>query len=323
MQISKVKNYFKEDWLDFETLLTKSLETDTIFLNTINKYLLDNSGKQLRPLLSILAAHTCGKSNSTSIAVAVISELIHTATLLHDDVADNSNLRRGVPTVRALFTPAASVLTGDYWLSKSLSLLTTQCSKDIVSCFTTAVENLSQGELIQMEKAEDLSTTEADYYNIIAKKTASLFIASVKGAAYAVTSEKSKLEAMERYAYHLGVAFQIRDDIFDYSPEIKSGKISGTDIREHKITLPLLGAFKAASADEVALIKKGILEVTPEGGSAEFVYKFVAQYNGVEYAQKALDNHCNEAIGALSLFDDSQAKEYLIQLANFTGTRER
>lgn len=333
MDINKIKRELDKDWSGYQEVLVSALSNKNTFVSKINNYLIENAGKQLRPVLSLLAARACGGANATSYCCAAVSEMIHTATLLHDDVADNGDLRRGVPTVKAVFGQAASVLAGDYWLAKALHILT-GCGTEILACYTTAVQELAEGELIQMQKAEQLDTTEEDYYTIIAKKTASLFIAATKSAALAVGADKEHIDAITGYAYELGVAFQIRDDIFDYTPSLDTGKVAGADIKERKITLPLICAMKNGPIEEVSAIREKISAIENtlvKGGEINArelaiikeVNEFVYKYNGIEQAQQALEEHGRRAVRYLSVLPSSKEKERLAQLAGFVGMRNK
>ncbi len=333
MDIKEIKKELDKDWSGYQNILVSALGNKNAFVSKINNYLIENAGKQLRPVLSLLAARACGKVNATVHCCAAVSEMIHTATLLHDDVADNGDLRRGVPTVKAVFGQAASVLAGDYWLAKALHILA-ECRPEILACYANAVQELAEGELIQMEKAELLDTTEEDYYTIIAKKTASLFIAATKSAAMAIDACNEYISAITGYSYELGVAFQIRDDIFDYTPSLDTGKIAGADIKERKITLPLICAMKNSTLEEATAIKEkisGIENSIVKGGTinaAELaiikeVNEFVHKYNGIELAQRALEEHTRKAVEYLSVLPFSKEKERLVQLAEFVGTRKR
>lgn len=333
VDISRIKKELGKDWSGYQEALVSALSNKNAFVSKINNYLIENAGKQLRPVLSLLASGACGTINGISHHCAAVSEMIHTATLLHDDVADNGDLRRGVPTVKAVFGQAASILAGDYWLSQALNELT-RCGKDILACFTTAVKELSVGELIQMEKAELLDTTVEDYYTIISGKTASLFVAAMKSGAISVSASDVQLKAITEYAYELGVAFQIRDDIFDYTPTMDTGKNGGADIKERKITLPLLCAMDASSAEEanhMRAIISNIENTFTKGGETtsqeqeiiEEVNAFVKKYCGVAKAQTILDGHSKKAIAALAPLPQTKAKEYLTALAEYVGTREK
>lgn len=320
-----------KDWSNYQNALEEALRNDNVLLTQINTYLINNAGKQLRPILSLLAAKACGEINHTNFYCAAVCEMVHTATLLHDDVADNGDMRRGVPTVKAVFNQAASVLAGDYWLARALRILTDKCSKEVLDCFALSLQELSEGEIIQMEKADSLNTSETDYYRIIERKTASLFIASVKSAALCVEAPANYIEAVTKYAYHLGLAFQIRDDIFDYSPDMKTGKLAGLDLKERKITLPLLGAMQNAPHQRESII--GLISQIPnsvvKGGDVSEAEKhiirkineFIYANGGIQYAQTSLENQTREAIAAISTLPVSVARERLAQLAVYLGTR--
>ena len=332
MRLDAVKQELGNDWAGFVNAMEDALRHDNPLLERINRYLMDNSGKQLRPVLSLLAAQACGKVSQMSYECAAVCEIIHTATLLHDDVADNGDLRRGVPTVKAVFSPAASVLTGDYWLAKGMNLLIEKCNTEILGLFTKALHDLSVGEIIQMEKADALDTTMEDYYKIIECKTASLFIAAVKSGAISAGASKEFTDAIGEYAFHLGLAFQMRDDIFDYSPKMETGKPAGLDLKERKITLPLLCAFgedeqmAAQMRNLVGKIDSSIVKeecITED--EKEIIGKvadFIKAHNGIEKAQCVLEEHIGKAIEAIAVLPDSVAKERLVQLAQYVGKRK-
>ena len=332
MRLDAVKQELGNDWAGFENAMESALRHDNPLLARINRYIMDNSGKQLRPVLSLLAAQACGKVSQMSYECAAVCEIIHTATLLHDDVADNGDLRRGVPTVKAVFSPAASVLTGDYWLAKGMYLLIEKCNTEILGLFTKALHDLSVGEIIQMEKADALDTSMEDYYRIIECKTASLFIAAVKSGAISAGASKEFTDAIGEYAFHLGLAFQMRDDIFDYSPKMETGKPAGLDLKERKITLPLLCAFEedTTKAGEmrklVGKIDSSVVKeecITPqEKEIIASVVSFINAHNGIEKAQCVLEGHISKAIEAIAVLPESVAKERLVQLAQYVGKRK-
>ncbi len=335
MNIEQVKLDFSNEWSGYQHALTTALATNNPLLLRINEYIVKHAGKQLRPILSLLAASACGEVNSKNFYCAAVSEMVHTATLLHDDVSDNGNIRRGAATVKALFGDAASVLTGDYWLSRALKSLTDECSLSSLACFTLALGELSEGELLQMEKSLELNTTKEDYYTIIHYKTASLFIAAMKSAVCSLdNAPKEYLEAVESYAYYLGLAFQIRDDIFDYSPKIDSGKLSGADICERKITLPLLLALEVATESERSEVIRLIGEIDPlaikarngettsnEKEILEYVNSFVAKHDGITLSQRELESHVVKAKEALEVLPNSKAKDYLCEIVEYVGQR--
>ncbi|HCT95179.1 MAG: hypothetical protein A2X19_02360 [Bacteroidetes bacterium GWE2_39_28] len=322
MEISKIQDRIKVDLLEVNNLIKESLESNVELLNTINKYLFELKGKQIRPILSLVSAKACGIPNSLTISCAAVAEMIHTATLLHDDVADNSSHRRGSPTVQNMYSPASSVLTGDYWLSKALSLIVKQHNPRVMGFFTKAVEELSEGELFQIQKASRLDTTEEDYYYIISRKTSSLFVASVASAVYSAGASESLISDLSKYAYHLGIAFQIRDDVFDYMPDLDTGKMAGTDIKEKKITLPLISAFKNSSPAERDEMLKFIKDTDGDSNSlVDKTLEFVKRFSGIESAQKSLAQHSRMAIEALDNLNDSEYKKELETLALYVGNR--
>ena len=220
-----IRRTIAPEWEGFERLLTEALASRSDLLNRINTYLLDASGKKLRPLLALVTAKACsGSINQKAVACAAVSELIHTATLLHDDVVDDSDQRRGRMTVRKLFSPGASLLMGDYWLTRAIHLLIAYgCPVEVLGIYSKSLEELAEGEIIQMELADSLRATEDDYIQVIRRKTASLFIASVKGPAIVAGASEEVVAAMEQYAYWLGCGFQIRDDILRHAQRSRPG----------------------------------------------------------------------------------------------------
>lgn len=260
MTLEEVRIYLGKDWEDTDALIRSSLESDIELLNATNAAILSHGGKQLRPLISLLVARACsgGVANADSIHYAAASELLHNATLLHDDVADSSSERRGCPTVMSLLGGAASVLIGDYWLVRAMEniLASSAHGNEVIRIFSRTLSHLAEGEMLQLQKATSGDTDEKDYLRIIYSKTASLFESSAISAAISVNATPEQVEAVRDYAVSLGIAFQIKDDIFDYSDGKDIGKPVGIDLEEQKITLPLLGALKSVSAEEEAAIRK-------------------------------------------------------------------
>lgn len=316
--VSRVKEYLAEDWMQFEQLFAQRLASRIPILNKVNAYLMERSGKQLRPMLCLLAARLCtGHCSPGSIGSAAASELIHTATLLHDDVADEADTRRGQPTVSALISPRASVLVGDYWLSRGVMAIIEDCSKDTFGDFAMCLNDLAEGEMFQIEKAAALDTDYDDYIYIISRKTASLFRAAVKTGAREAGASHEQIVALDSFAHHLGLAFQMRDDIFDYSPSLSLGKPTGVDIRERKITLPLLGAFEKAGADA-----RGRIVADIEAERYDVVLPFVQQWGGIGYAQGVLEKETALAVAALESFPDTPACQLLSDLARSLCLRQ-
>ena len=323
------KEFLGSDFEKYRQTLSLAIHSDEPYLEAINRYVLGRRGKEIRPVLSLLAGRCCGSLNPRSYYCAAASEMLHTATLMHDDVADAASMRRGALSVAAMFSPAAAVLTGDFWLSRSLHLLTTHCSPAIIDCFADSVRRMSEGELLQMDKADKLDTTEKDYYSIIYGKTAALFVASVKSAAMAVEAGEKTTKALTDYAENLGLAFQIRDDIFDYSPDLKTGKSSGADIKERKITLPLIGALANAPQKAPYIISRiGKIESVFAEKISEAEKEIIAEVTGftrenggLEYAQQRLERHIETAKKSLEEIPECQKRDMLTGFAEYVGRR--
>ncbi len=317
--LDSVKAYLAEDWEAFEKLFAESIASDVSILDKVNLYIAEHGGKQLRPMLCLLFARLAGGGcNCNSIRCAVASEMIHTATLMHDDVADESNVRRGFPTLNALLNPTAAVLVGDYWLSRGVSVLLDTGDSDIFRFFTICLGDLAKGEMFQIEKASALDTTYGDYIYIIAHKTASLFAAAMKSGVRSITSDDDKIAAAGEFANHLGLAFQMRDDILDYSPQLAIGKPTGQDIKERKITIPLIGALQNAPERE----RKSIL-ADVDAGVYDGVLPFVQKYDGIGYAQKILREQTLAAVAALEAFAPCQARDILSALGESLTLRNK
>lgn len=325
--IEDIRKTVGSEWEEFEEMLSGALTSCSSLLNKVNGYLLDTSGKKLRPLLAIVASKACsGSVNVKAKTCAAVSELIHTATLLHDDVVDESDTRRGRPTVRRLFSPGVSLLIGDYWLTKAIHLLiANDCPYEVLALYSKAIEQLAEGEVLQMEMADRLTTTEEDYINIISRKTASLFIASVKGPAIVSGASPEVVDAMEKFAWYAGCAFQIRDDILDFYPTSKTGKDSGSDIMERKITMPLLCAMENSS-DGGKYVRARMADISAMPGKeeedrkiADEIRDFAVSGGGLESAGEKLSGYISRAIGCLSVLPESVSRRPLEDIASYIG----
>lgn len=327
MDIKTVKEYLGRDWEAVQKTIVESLHSDIRLLDQTNASILANSGKQLRPLMTLLFARVCsgGNVSESAIRYAVAAELLHNATLLHDDVADDSDKRRGVPTIRSLMGPSVSVLIGDYWLVKALDLILADAPSDsvVLKIFSKTLSALAEGELLQLQKAQSMDTDEADYLRIIYNKTASLFEAAcVSGALSADASEEARAAA-QKYAYALGLAFQIKDDILDYAGTDSVGKPLGVDVLEQKITIPLLGALGNVSEQEAARVRGLVKDIVGHPEHKDEVIDFVRANGGIEYAERRLGEYVEEAVNALSVFPDCAERRFLEALAHFTAKRDK
>lgn len=326
MDFSSIKDFLKEDLDKVNKLMATSLSTDIELLDKTNRAILSHNGKQVRPVLTLLVARACsgGFTTDDTIKYAAAVELLHNATLLHDDVADDSPVRRGVPTVMSILGGRASVLLGDYWLVKGMeNILASRNSSDkVIRIFASTLTDLAEGELLQLQKAETGDTLEKDYYRIIYDKTASLFVASAASGAISVSATEEKMSAARTYAKCLGVAFQIRDDIFDYEENAEIGKPVGLDLKEKKITLPLLGALAKAGDERGREIRRKLCRIDdhPEYGGE--IIEFVKSEGGIEYARKRLYEYVDNARIALRPFGNLQEVEMLCEIAEFTADRK-
>lgn len=326
MNIETLKEFCGEDWKKVNVRIEEALDSDIALLNSTNRMILSHSGKQLRPLLALLVAKACadGPVSEDSIRVAAAAELLHNATLLHDDVADESDCRRGEPTINSLMGPSVSVLVGDYWLVSAMNEIqgVKNFGPRLISIFSRTLTHLAEGEMLQLQKAQSGDTVEDDYLRIIFSKTASLFEAAALAAAISVNASPEVEEAVREYAVSLGLAFQIRDDIFDYTPDSRIGKPVGVDILEQKITMPLLGAFRNSSPDEEADIRSMISRIPDHPEYAGRILGFVQEKDGVRYAVARLSDYVGKAVNAMERLPDSPARRYLGEMAGYVAERK-
>lgn len=321
-----ILEYLGDDWVRTGELIRSSLDSDIDLLNWTNSYILEHGGKQLRPMLSLLMARACGTGPlpMDSIRFAAACELLHNATLLHDDVADGSMIRRGAPTIAALLDPSHSVLVGDYWLVKAVGLVmdSERNTMPVIRLFANTLTRLAEGEMFQLQKAASADTSEEDYLRIISDKTGSLFETACVSAAISMEASPETKGIAAEYARNLGYAFQIKDDILDYDGG-DIGKPVGVDVREGKITLPLLGALESVDAALREEVRGKVRQIRENPGYAGEIMDFVREHGGIGYAQERLKTFSARAKEALSPLPDSPAKDYLVALATFTEDRKR
>ena len=306
-----------------QALIFKALGSDVPMLDEINRRLLENAGKMLRPRLTMLFARICGGPVLTeeSLRYAAAVEVLHNATLLHDDVADEAMTRRGKPTVMSYLGAVPAVLVGDFWLARAVGLLS-DCSdmKWTLDAFTRTLTDLSEGEMLQQQKAFTSDTTMEDYLRIIYCKTGSLFVTACQSGAKSVQASEEMIQAAGRYGKALGLAFQFRDDILDYAGTDLLGKPVGVDLRERKITLPLLGALEGSPRE--AEIRAMVREIPDHPEYCEQIRLFVAERDGIRYASRRLEEWVARAEQALDAFNPGPAKEALRTIARYTISRQ-
>jgi octaprenyl-diphosphate synthase len=323
MDLQEVKEYLSGPMAEVAALTEEVLQSDIELLDATNRSLLSQGGKRLRPMLSLLAAGACGGINADSVRFAAASELMHNATLLHDDVVDGATLRRGRPTVMSLLSGPASVLLGDYWLVKSVKCIldATREGERVIRFFAKTLSDLAEGELLQMHKSAKADTTREDYFRIIYSKTASLFEAAVLSGAVSAGAPEEWSAALVAYARNLGLAFQVKDDILDYAGDETVGKPLGIDLREGKVTLPLLCALESVSAEEAAEVRGWVAGIDSDSSREIRVRAFVREHSGMEAAAREMDKLLDEAVSALDELPPSVEKTYLAKLARFVGER--
>ncbi|MBR5660898.1 MAG: polyprenyl synthetase family protein [Bacteroidales bacterium] len=325
--LDRIKTLLGQDWTATQDMIRYSLKSDIELLDATNSAILSTGGKQLRPILSLLVARACsgGSASEDSIRFAAASELLHNATLLHDDVADNSAERRGVPTVMSLLGGPASVLIGDFWLVRAMEIILSSETRGTraIRIFAKTLSDLAEGEMLQLQKAESCDTTEEDYFRIIYNKTASLFEAAGVTAALSVDVPEDVVESVREYCVCLGIAFQIRDDMLDYSDGEGLGKPVGADLDERKITLPLLGALRSVGDDEASRIRSLVKDIPEHPEYKSEIRGLVFGNGGNEYATSRLVEFTGKAIKAIEKLPDSEEKEYLVKIARFTADRNK
>lgn len=312
----------QQELVDFEFHFQNAMHADVALLDKVTSYIVKRKGKQLRPMFVFLSAKMLGEINPTTFDATTLVELLHTATLVHDDVVDDAAERRGFFSVNALWKNKIAVLVGDYMLSRILLLSIEKRNMDLLEIVARAVQEMSEGELLQIEKARHLDITEEIYYEVIRKKTASLIATCCEAGALSVgaQAERSKLR---QFGELIGLAFQIKDDIFDYGSGEHIGKPTGIDIREQKLTLPLIYALQNAPQSiqkELRFIIKNEYDVS---NRVQRAIQLVWESGGVQYAQKRMEALAAEALEILASYPDSPAKASLIGLVAYTMNREK
>lgn len=315
--------YLIENELDqFNSLFKQSLKSKVGLVDLVTRYILKQKGKKIRPLLVLLSSKISGGINDRSYRGAILVELLHTATLVHDDVVDNAETRRRFPSINAVWKNKIAVLMGDYLLARGLMLAVDGNDFDFLKTVTETVKRMSEGELLQFSKTRKLNNDEETYFRIISDKTASLLSTCCEIGARASTTDNDKIIKMRAFGENLGIAFQIRDDILDFVGTAKLfGKPLGGDVREKKLTLPLIHALSIAEEKESQQIIKQI----KSGGKKldiDFVIEFINKYNGIEYAENIAKEYAKKAIECLDVFEDSESKNGLISLIDFVLERK-
>jgi octaprenyl-diphosphate synthase len=322
-RLEQIKAPVKEHIVKFEKYFRNSMKSSVPMLDRVTRYIVKRKGKQMRPLFVFLSAEIAGGVNETTYRGAALVELLHTATLVHDDVVDDSNERRGFFSINALWKNKVSVLVGDFLFSKGMLLSLDNDDFDMLKIVSNAVREMSEGELLQMEKARRLDIAEDIYYEIIRKKTASLISSCCACGAYSSDQDMEVTEKMKIFGEKVGMAFQIKDDLFDYQKANKTGKPSGIDIRDKKMTLPLIYLLNNVSSGEKRSIINIIKNHNTDPDKVSALIKKVSDSGGIDYANQKMISYREEALTILNTFPDTPARRSMADLVIFTTDREK
>jgi len=325
LTVKEIKSSVSSEMEVFEHKFKDFMKSDVALLDKITHYIIKRKGKQMRPMFVFLIAKMLndGKVEEKTYRAASLIELLHTATLVHDDVVDDSNERRGFFSVNAIWKNKIAVLVGDYLLSQGLLLSVDNNEFELLRILSTAVKAMSEGELLQIEKSRQLDITEEVYFDVIQKKTASLISACCGAGAASVTNDEVTITKLKKFGELVGLAFQIKDDIFDYGDSTKIGKPTGNDIREQKMTLPLIYVLnnspKETSRELINIVKNH----NEDKKHVKRAIQIVVESGGLEYAKKRMLDLQQEAILLLNDFENNDAKKALLSLVEYTVVREK
>lgn len=320
--MEKVVKFLNLYLIEFEKKFNQTLEGRNKLLKHVLKYVIRSKGKKMRPMFVFLSAKIAGDINESTYRAAAMIELLHTATLVHDDVVDDAMQRRGFFSINAIWKNKIAVLVGDYLLAKGLLLSLEHDEFQLLKITSSAVKEMSEGELLQIEKARRLDITEEIYFEIIRAKTASLLSSACAAGAYSAHQDASIANVFKEFGALIGIAFQIKDDLLDYG-QTDTGKRSGADIKEKKMTLPIIHALQVAPSR----IKKEIIYIVKnkntDSDQVKKVLQWVKDYGGFEYAQKKMEEYKNKALEMLQNLPQGEANEAMKELVNFTINRTK
>lgn len=322
MSVKEIMQPISSEMSEFEIRFRENMKSEVPMLDKVTHYVIRRKGKQMRPMFIFLTAKMLGEINDKSYDAATLVELLHTATLVHDDVVDDANERRGFFSVNALWKNKIAVLVGDYMLSKVLTLSIEKNNPDLLAIVSRTVKEMSEGELLQIEKARRMDITEEVYFNVIKKKTASLIATCCEGGAISV-GRQDVAEKMRQFGEAIGIAFQIKDDIFDYGTPDDIGKPTGLDIRERKMTLPLIYVLNTAPDN----IRKQLINIVKNHNEnpkkVKEAVELVIKYGGIEYTHQKMLEYKNKALELIVDIPDSEAKRGILGLVEYTTNRKK
>jgi octaprenyl-diphosphate synthase len=321
--LNQIKAPIAKEMDAFEVKFKESMKSTVPLLDKITYYIVKRKGKQVRPMFVFLSAGLCGGITESTYRAASMIELLHTATLVHDDVVDDANERRGFFSVNALWKNKIAVLVGDYLLSRGLLLSVDFSEFRLLQIVSNSVREMSEGELLQIEKARRLDIDESVYFDIIRQKTATLIASCCASGASSAGSTEEVISAMKQIGEDIGIAFQIKDDLFDYAGNSAIGKPTGIDIKERKMTLPLIYTLSNSNKEQKRLIINIIKNHNTEPKRVQQVIDLVRAGNGIKYATEKMQFYRDKALKALDAFPESEYKTSFIDLVKFTVDRER
>jgi octaprenyl-diphosphate synthase len=322
-QINTIKAPIENELKDFETFFRKSVKSKVSLLNIVTNYIIKRKGKQMRPMFVFLAAKMTGNISETTFRSATLIELMHTATLIHDDVVDDSHKRRGAFSINALWKNKIAVLVGDFLLSKGMLIALENEEYELLKIVSKAVRDMSEGELLQMEKTRKLDIEEDVYFEIIRKKTAVLIAACLATGGKSTGIDNDRVNKLWDIGEKAGIAFQIKDDLFDYQKTNLTGKPSGNDIKERKLTLPLIFSLKQSSKLEQKHILSLLKKKKKSDKIVTEITEFAKQKGGLEYTEKIMIEYKNQSLEMLNEFPNNEAKTSLIELINYSISRNK
>ncbi|MCX7861380.1 MAG: polyprenyl synthetase family protein [Bacteroidales bacterium] len=321
--LNQIKKPVQKELQEFDEFFSSYLQGNTPLLNIITSYVLKTKGKQIRPLLVFLSAKIFGNVHPSTYYAATFIELMHTATLIHDDVVDNALERRGMFSINALWKNKVAVLIGDYFLAKGLLLAVDKQEFRLLHIVSDAVKEMSEGELLQIEKARKLDISEELYYDIIRKKTATLIAACTLAGSVSVNTDETLNQQMKELGYSIGMAFQIKDDLFDFNMNNQTGKPAGNDIREQKYTLPIIHTFKVCSDKEKKQLKELLKNFKQDKKHIIEINQIIEKNNGFQYTENIMKNYIHQAKNILSALPHNEANEAMNLLIDYIIERHQ
>ena len=323
MALKEIQAPLKGHLEKLNLLFQETIKSRTPLLNTITRYIVKRKGKQIRPLFVFFSAELCGEISEKTYRAAALIELLHTATLIHDDVVDDSNERRGFFSLNALWKNKISVLVGDFLLSRGMLLSVENEDYELLKIVSESVKIMSEGELLQMEKARSLDIKEDVYFEIIRQKTASLIASCLACGASSAGADKETVDKLHQIGENIGMAFQIKDDLLDLQTNGNSGKPSGVDIKERKLTLPLIFLLNKSSYSKKRKILKIIKKHNNDNAKVAELINLISKSGGIDYAESKMEHYKDLALESLNEFPEGSARESLKKLIHFTIERDK